>query len=82
MTETEHVPVSEQPLVAPSASSGLLGVFSRRYLLRLLVRREISARYQGSFLGLLWSYINPLSQFNIGNHRNFQDTGCLQLRKI
>jgi len=65
MTDTEHLPVSEQPLVEPSASNGLLGVFSRRYLLRLLVRREISARYQGSFLGLLWSYINPLSQFFI-----------------
>lgn len=65
MADTEHVPVSEQPLVAPSASNGLLGVFSRRYLLRLLVRREISARYQGSFLGLLWSYINPLTQFFI-----------------
>ena len=31
----------------------------------MLVRREISARYQGSFLGLLWSYINPLSQLFI-----------------
>ncbi|MBD8868722.1 ABC transporter permease [Nocardioides sp. MJB4] len=47
------------PLVAPSATSGLLEVFRRRYLLRLLVRREISARYQGSFLGLFWSYLQP-----------------------
>ena len=23
----------------------------------------MTARYQGSFLGLLWSYINPLTQF-------------------
>jgi ABC-2 type transport system permease protein len=53
------------PLVAPSATSGLLEVFRRRYLLRLLVRREISARYQGSVLGMLWSYVNPLSQFLI-----------------
>ena len=53
------------PLVSPAASSGLLEVFRRRYLLRLLVKREISARYQGSFLGLVWSYINPLSQFFI-----------------
>ena len=29
------------------------------------MQREISARYQGSFLGLLWSYINPLTQFFI-----------------
>jgi ABC-2 type transport system permease protein len=53
------------PLSPPSASNGLLEVFRRRYLLRLLVRREISARYQGSFLGLLWSYVNPLTQFCI-----------------
>ena len=57
--------VVDAPLVSPAAGTGLLEVFRRRYLLRLLVRREISARYQGSFLGLLWSYINPLSQFFI-----------------
>ncbi|KQW49409.1 ABC transporter [Nocardioides sp. Root1257] len=55
----------DAPLASPAATAGLLEVFRRRYLLRLLVRREISARYQGSFLGLLWSYINPLSQFFI-----------------
>jgi ABC-2 type transport system permease protein len=49
----------------PEADGGLAQVFRRRYLLRLLVRREISARYSGSFLGLMWSYINPLSQFLI-----------------
>ena len=53
------------PLVSPAANGGILEVFRRRYLLKLLVRREISARYQGSFLGLLWSYLNPLSQFMI-----------------
>lgn len=57
--------VVDAPLVAPSGSTGLVEVFRRRYLLRLLVRREISARYQGSFLGLLWSYVNPLTQFLI-----------------
>jgi ABC-2 type transport system permease protein len=55
----------DAPLKSPATTSGLLEVFRRRYLLRLLVRREISSRYQGSFLGLLWSYINPLSQFFI-----------------
>jgi ABC-type polysaccharide/polyol phosphate export permease len=53
------------PLVAPSATTGMFEVFRRRYLLKLLVRREIQARYSGSFLGLIWSYINPLSQFFI-----------------
>ena len=43
----------------PASTTGLLEVFRRRYLLRLLVKREISARYSGSFLGLFWSYIQP-----------------------
>ena len=60
-----QVRVVDAPLKSPAATTGLLEVFRRRYLLRLLVRREISSRYQGSVLGLLWSYINPLSQFFI-----------------
>jgi len=55
--------VSAFPLTPPSANNGLLAVFQKRYLLKLLVKREISARYQGSFLGMLWSYIGPLCQF-------------------
>lgn len=62
---TKAVRHVDAPLTSPSAHSGLLEVFRRRYLLRLLVRREISARYQGSFLGLVWSYINPLTQLFI-----------------
>jgi ABC-2 type transport system permease protein len=55
----------ESPLAPPSSSLGLLSVFQRRYLLKLLVQREIAARYEQSFLGFLWSYINPLTQFFI-----------------
>jgi ABC-2 type transport system permease protein len=55
----------DRPWEDPAPSRGLLEVFRRRYLLKLLFRREISARYSGSFLGLIWSYINPLSQFFI-----------------
>jgi ABC-2 type transport system permease protein len=65
VTDTYHARVEELPWVDPAPRNGLLEVFRRRYLLRLLVRREISARYSGSFLGLLWSYINPLTQFAI-----------------
>lgn len=65
MTDAYHARVETLPWVDPAPRNGLLEVFRRRYLLRLLVRREISARYSGSFLGLLWSYINPLSQFLI-----------------
>lgn len=67
MTESTPTVVRqvEGELAPPSSNQGLLEVFRRRYLLRLLVKREISARYEGSFLGLLWSYINPASQFFI-----------------
>jgi ABC-2 type transport system permease protein len=58
-------PATQPPLAPPSATTGLFEVFRRRYLLRLMVSREIAARYQGSVLGMIWSYINPLSQFLI-----------------
>ena len=51
------------PLTAPSRTSGVLEVFRRRYLLRLMVRREIKARYAGTAFGLAWSYINPFTRF-------------------
>ncbi|WP_372728121.1 ABC transporter permease [Nocardioides sp.] len=57
--------IVDAPLASPAATQGLLEVFRHRYLLRLLVKREINARYSGSFLGVIWSYINPLSQFLI-----------------
>lgn len=50
-------------MAPPASTGGLVDVFRRRYVLRLLVRREISARYQGSVLGILWSYIQPLVRF-------------------
>ncbi|WP_122818384.1 ABC transporter permease [Nocardioides pantholopis] len=60
--ERHHV---DAPLATPAPKAGLVEVLRRRYLLRLLVRREVSARYQQSVLGFLWSYINPLSQLFI-----------------
>jgi ABC-2 type transport system permease protein len=68
MTDIDSAPAGSSqlpPLTPPSSTTGLLEVFRRRYLLRLLVKREISARYQGSVLGMIWSYVNPLSQFLI-----------------
>src|SRR3954468_5394935 len=55
--------VLDAPLVSPFSSAGLIDVFRRRYLLRLLVQKEVSSRYQGSLLGLLWSYVQPLVRF-------------------
>lgn len=51
------------PLAPPAATSGLMEVFRRRYLLRLLVRSTIQSRYQGTVLGWAWSYIQPLVRF-------------------
>lgn len=50
-------------LSAPGATRGLVDVFSHRYLLSLLVRKEVQIRYRGSVLGWLWSYVKPLVQF-------------------
>jgi ABC-2 type transport system permease protein len=51
------------PLVSASHNNGLLEVFRRRYLLRLLVRSTVQARYQGTFLGWFWSYLQPAVRF-------------------
>ena len=51
------------PLTPPSADRGLLEVFRRRYLLKLLVRSTIDSRYQGTALGWAWSYLQPFVRF-------------------
>lgn len=49
----------------PGVSKGLLDVFRHRYLLSLIVRKEVQIRYRGSVLGWLWSYVKPLIQFAV-----------------
>ena len=55
--------VPSAPLAPPSNNGGLHNVFRQRYLLKLLVRKELRARYQGSLLGMLWSYVLPAVRF-------------------
>jgi ABC-type polysaccharide/polyol phosphate export permease len=43
----------------------LLTLFRYRVLIQSLVVRELKARYRGSVLGFLWSFINPLLQLLI-----------------
>jgi ABC-2 type transport system permease protein len=50
---------------APGRSHGLLDVFRRHYLLRLLVRKGTATRYRNSALGWIWSYVKPLCQYII-----------------
>ena len=40
--------------------SNLRQLFRYRGLIRILVARELKARYRGSVLGFFWSFINPL----------------------
>jgi len=49
--------------IRPGQGHGLADVFRRRYLLSLLVRKEVQLRYRGSVLGWLWSYAKPTAQF-------------------
>ncbi|TFC05660.1 ABC transporter permease [Cryobacterium adonitolivorans] len=49
--------------VRPGQGAGLIDVFRRRYLLSLLVRKEVQVRYRGSVLGWMWSYVKPITQF-------------------
>lgn len=55
--------VPDAPLQPAYGQGGLRELFRRRYLLRLLVGKELQARYSGSVLGLLWSYVMPLWRF-------------------
>jgi ABC-2 type transport system permease protein len=50
-------------MTPPGDRGGLHNVFRQRYLLKLLVRKELKARYQGSVLGLFWSYVQPAVRF-------------------
>ncbi|SDQ79339.1 ABC transporter permease [Microbacterium sp. cf332] len=52
-------------LTEPGRSGSLIEVFRRRYLLSLVVRKEVGIRYRGSALGWLWSYVKPLVQFAV-----------------
>ncbi|QJW36101.1 ABC transporter permease [Cellulosimicrobium protaetiae] len=47
----------------PGIGHGLLDVAKNRFLLHLLVKKELRVRYQASMLGILWSYVKPAVQF-------------------
>jgi lipopolysaccharide transport system permease protein len=47
-----HFPMAPQALIRT--------LWTHRGLLRLLIKREIAFRYQGSMMGMLWLLLNPL----------------------
>lgn len=55
--------ISEREFVSPGRGRGLVDALKNRYLLKLLVDKEIQVRYRGSVLGIVWSYIKPGVQF-------------------
>ena len=65
--------IEAQPLRGRGDKSGLVGgtkrafadIWKRRELLRLLINRELKARYKDSNLGFVWSLFKPLSQLLI-----------------
>ncbi len=50
---------------APGQDAGWLNPFLERFLLKLLVRKELRVRYRGSVLGMVWSYVKPAVQFMV-----------------
>jgi len=55
--------LSTGALETPGRGAGLADIFRSRFLLKLLVSKELKVRYRGSVLGLLWSYVKPGVQF-------------------
>ena len=55
--------MSSGTLETPGRGAGLADILRSRFLLRLLVSKELKVRYRGSVLGLLWSYVKPGVQF-------------------
>lgn len=58
-----NVAADSKALTRPGVGGGLADVVRQRFLLKLLVRKELQVRYRGSVLGLLWSYVKPGVQF-------------------
>ena len=48
---------------APGQDHGWLNPLYERFLLHLLVKKELRVRYRGSVLGMAWSYVKPAVQF-------------------
>lgn len=52
-------------LVPAGGSTGVRELFRYRYLLKMLVRKELTVRYSRSSLGYAWSYVKPAVQLLI-----------------
>lgn len=57
--------IANREFSAPGRGRGLRDALQNKYLLKLLVDKEIQVRYRGSVLGIVWSYIKPAVQFMV-----------------
>lgn len=65
--------ISEMELTRIGTDSAFFGgalssykeIWNHRELLNLLIKREIRSKYKGSSLGILWSFVRPLTQLLI-----------------
>ncbi|MDR2538280.1 MAG: ABC transporter permease [Bifidobacteriaceae bacterium] len=62
-TSSEIVP--RDKFYTPGSSRGFLDLVNQRFLLKLLVAKEVKVRYRGSYLGQVWTYIKPFVLFLI-----------------
>lgn len=55
--------VTRSDVYQPGRSRGLIDIPRYLYLLDLLVKKEVRIRYRGSWLGMAWTYVKPITQF-------------------
>ncbi len=53
-------PTAQRPTPSADVINSLQTLFRYRALIQSLVARDLKARYRGSVLGFLWSFVNPL----------------------
>lgn len=65
MNVTANANAGPKTVVQPSLLQEVLGIFSHRKIISILVKRDITSRYKGSLLGKLWPLVHPMGQLLI-----------------
>jgi ABC-2 type transport system permease protein len=65
VVETEELPVYDSSLQRSMALSELLDAYKYRNAIFQLTRRDVVSRYKRSFLGIIWTMLNPLGMMLI-----------------
>lgn len=65
ISELELTRIGTDSAFISGATSSYKEIWNHRQLLNLLIKREIRSKYKGSSLGILWSFVRPLTQLLI-----------------